>query len=409
MDYRKYDPEKDTEACARIWREIGWISEGDEKEVRRFWSAGPGYVAEINGEPECMVTTTPGTMRYLNADLPFQAICGVTTGRIARKQGLASRLTANAVAEGAADGAFVAGLGMFEQGYYNRLGFGTGAYNVQARFDPVLLDVDVQISPPTRLSRDDYAAVHESRLSQPRAHGQVVLDSPQHTWGRMRANENAFGLGYFDVEGHLTHHIWVEPAKVGQGPYHIRWMTYENGEQFLELMAVIKNLADQVRLVSMSEPRDIQIQDLIRRPFAEARVRSGGNWEMKMEVGAYRQMRILDLPHCMEYTTLECGVPVEFNLILSDPITDYLDEQSPWSGAAGEYVVKMGPNGWAVEGSDDSLPTMEATVNAFTRLWMGVRPATGLAITDDISAPGELLEALDALIHVPAPRANWDF
>ena len=409
MDYREYDPDTDLEACARIWREIGWISQGDEDDVQRFWSVGPAYVAEIDGEAECLVHTGPGTLRHIDADLPFHCICGVTASRIARKQGLASRLTANAVAEGAADGAFVAGLGMFEQGYYDRLGFGSGAYRVRASIDPALLEVDVHPPVPTRLSRDDYEAIHASRLSQPRGHGQVVLESAEHTWGRMGANEDAFGLGYFDADGHLTHHMWIEPQTIEHGPYNVRWMTYQTGEQFAELMALLKSFGDQVRLVTLDEPRDIQIQDLIRRPVAQWRVRRGGNWQMRIEADAWWQMRILDLPHCMEYTTLECHVPVEFNLNLTDPITRYLDEDSPWNGAAGEYVVNMGPNAWAVKGSDESLPTMEASVNAFTRLWLGVRPATGLAVTDDISAPRDLLEALDGLIHVSAPRANWDF
>ena len=65
-------------------------------------------------------------MRYLDETLPFSCITGVTTSRVARKLGLAGKLTAVAVAHEAADGAAVVGLGMFEQGFYNRLGFGNG-------------------------------------------------------------------------------------------------------------------------------------------------------------------------------------------------------------------------------------------------------------------------------------------
>ncbi|MFP3902816.1 MAG: GNAT family N-acetyltransferase, partial [Armatimonadota bacterium] len=344
MNYRRFNAETDAEACARIWKEIGWISEGDEEGVQRFWSAGSAYVAELDGTPECMVHTAPGTMRYIDADLRFHCICGVTTSRVARKQRLASRLTANAVAEGAADGAFLAGLGMFEQGYYDRLGFGSGPYSVWVKFDPATLQIDVDPKPPTRLSLDDYEAIHASRLNQPRSHGWVVLKSAEHTWGRMGSSDNAFGLGYFDDDGNLTHHIWVEPKSIGSGPYRIRWMTYQSGEQFLELMALINSFGDQVRLVEMAEPRDIQIQDLIRRPVAETRVREGGNLEMGIRAAAWWQMRILDLPQCMQHTTLKCGVPVEFNLTLTDPIADHLDEDSVWQGAAGDYVVKMGPD-----------------------------------------------------------------
>ncbi len=409
MNYRKYDPENDAEACHRIWREVGWISEGEEDGADRFWQAGPAYVADIDGSPECMVTTGRGQLRYLDEDLDFHCICGVTTSRIARRQGLASGLTANAVAEGAADGAAVAGLGMFEQGYYNRLGFGTGAYEVTATVDPSLLDIDATPRVPKRLGHGDYEAIHRARLHSRRHHGQVVLDSPSHTRGRMESSQKGFGLGYVDDDGEITHHIWCDVSSVGQGPYNIRWMTWNTPEQLLELMALISTFGDQVRVVRLQEPRHLQLQDLIKRPFTEYRVRDGGNMEIGISCRAWWQMRMLNLPQCLERTILTDGVPVEFNLKLTDPIEEYLDENSPWTGASGEYVVKMGPNSWAAGGSDESLPTMEATVNAFTRMWLGVRPASGLAVTDDIAAPRELLEGLDNLVKVPAPRPNWDF
>ena len=46
---------------------------------------------------------------------------------------------------------------------------------------------------------------------------------------------------------------------------------------------------------------------------------------------------------------------------------------------------------------------------AFTRLWLGVRPATGLAITDDLHGPDDLLDALDERLRLPEPVADWAF
>ena len=40
-----------------------------------------------------------------------------------------------------AEGALVAGLGMFDQGYYDKLGFGSGAYSHRVAFDPARLSV----------------------------------------------------------------------------------------------------------------------------------------------------------------------------------------------------------------------------------------------------------------------------
>ncbi len=59
------------------------------------------------------------------------------------------------------------------------------------------------------------------------------------------------------------------------------------------------------------------------------------------------------------------------------------------------------------DGLDDGLPVLDASVGAFTRLWMGVRPATGLALTDDLAGPPALLDALDEAFRLPTPRAGW--
>ncbi len=60
-------------------------------------------------------------------------------------------------------------------------------------------------------------------------------------------------------------------------------------------------------------------------------------------------------------------------------------------------------------GADPALPTLAASVGAFTRMWLGVRPATGLAATDDLFGPQELLERLDRVLRLPDPKPDWDF
>ena len=52
---------------------------------------------------------------------------------------------------------------------------------------------------------------------------------------------------------------------------------------------------------------------------------------------------------------------------------------------------------------------MKASINAFSRLWLGVRPARGLAVTDDLDGPRDLLEALDEAFRLPEPVRDWDF
>ena len=65
-----------------------------------------------------------------------QRVTAVTTSRIARKQGFARVMTARQLAEAAENGAEVAALGMFDQGFYDQVGFGTGGYEHSIRFDP---------------------------------------------------------------------------------------------------------------------------------------------------------------------------------------------------------------------------------------------------------------------------------
>ena len=100
----------------------------------------------------------------------------------------------------------------------------------------------------------------------------------------------------------------------------------------------------------------------------------------------YWQARICDLAACMAKTHLH-GPPARFNLTLRDPIEKYLDADAPWRGTSGEYVIALGPESSAEPGSDPALPTLDASVGAFTRMWLGVRPATGLAVTDDLDGP----------------------
>lgn len=103
------------------------------------------------------------------------------------------------------------------------------------------------------------------------------------------------------------------------------------------------------------------------------------------------------------------GDKVGFNLRLSDPIDSLLDEKAPWRGLTVNYVVRLGPLSSIETGIDETLPTLVATIGAFTRMWLGVRLATSLAITDQLSAPQELLEKLDWILRLPEPKLDWGF
>jgi hypothetical protein len=158
------------------------------------------------------------------------------------------------------------------------------------------------------------------------------------TQADMLWSENGFGLGYIDAaSGKLTHHFWCSTKAVG-------------------------------------EPPGIQLQDFLNQPFKAREITSKSQHESRMSASAYWQARIIDLPGCLEQTRLP-GDTVRFNLVLTDSVERFFDEESRWSGAAGDYIVTLGPSSSAEPGRKKGLPILNASINAFTRLWLGVRPA----------------------------------
>ena len=185
-------------------------------------------------------------------------------------------------------------------------------------------------------------------------------------------------------------------------------MAYRTWEQFLELMGLVKNLGDQVRLVWMREPSDIAMQDLLRHPFRFRQLTEKSKYQQVNEASAYWQLRICDLAGCLAQTHLP-GPALRFNLDLTDPITPHLPDDCAWRGVGGNYIITLGPTSSVEPGSDPALPTLSASVGAFTRMWLGVRPASGLAVTDHLAGPPDLLAALDQTLRLPSPRLDWDF
>ncbi len=418
ITYRPLDLARDMGACVRIWRECGWLEnpEKDGKTLEVFLSEMQGYVGELRGEAECLATTCPGTIQYLDADLPMSVVSCVTTSRIARKQGMGGRLTAQVVADAASDGAAVSCLGAFEIGYYDKLGFGMGSYEHWVDFDPA--DLQIQSSDgcpakcrvPARLTTDDGAAMHRNRLRRLKHHGAVNVDTSGVTRADSSWGGSGFGLGYFDASGEeLTHHIWFGGDEQKEnGPYRVSWMAYETIDQLRELLAVIKSLDDQVHLIKMFEPVGLQIRSMLRSPVRTMNVRRGADFATSFRLIPWWQARILDVPQCFAACKLRGDIEgVCFNLSVSDPIEKYLPNDTKWRGVGGEYIISLGSESSAELGCDDGLPTIKTNVNSLTRLWLGVESANMLSVSDAFSGPGKLLDAIDRVLTVPQPRLDW--
>ncbi len=411
MQLRVYEHERDFDAAKRIWRECGWLEDvPDEHVLEHFIAAGVGVVAESDGQPECFVCTAPGQMYWLQTPLQMCAVTAVTTSRVVRKRGFATRATARAIADDVARGAAVANLGIFDQGYYDKLGFGTGCYERMFTFDPAALTVPVPQKPIRRLTKDDWQIMHDNRRRNVPTHGACPLDSAQFLRFHMEASKNGFGLGFDDPDtGELTHHIWCWTSdSLEYGPYRVSWAAYQSADEFRELMGLVRGLGDQIMAVRMADPPGIQVQALLKQPFRRRELSQDSKYKYGEMNVAFWQARICDVNKCVKAVQLP-GDAVSFNLNLTDPIERYLPEDAPWRGVAGSYVVTLGADSTVRTGVDESLPTMRTSVNTFTRMWLGVAPPTGLQATDELDAPLELLQRLDRLLRLPTPSRVWGF
>lgn len=400
MQIRPYQ-QSDLPAVQRIWKECGWVESDDEAAlIEPFLTDADVTVAALE-DAECAVSTNPGVISYMGVDLPLSVVSSVTTSLIGRKQGLAGATTAEALSRSALSGAAVSLLGMFEQGFYDLLGFGSGPPSLHYRFDPAALKVPNPSRPPERVTPDDVGDVHRAIQARKRSHGGIHVDSVDRLRAELNWEKPAFGLGYRDDDGKLSHFVWGK-AKGESGPWRVDFIGYQTPEQLMELLSVLKSIGDQVRAIDLMEPAEIQIQDLVRHPNRQRIVTQKTEFQTGGRANAWWQVRILDLEACVAARSWS-GPPVAFNLTMSDPIAQYDVE---WPGVGGEYVVEIGEQSKARAGTDPALPTLTASVNAFTRMWMGIRPASSLSLTDSLTGPVGLLADLDEAFRLPSPNTG---
>ena len=404
---RNYDHVRDLSAVKRIWRECGWTHQDNEVFVDDFYSVGNSTVACLDEVPECAVHVSPGAMRYQDEDLILAAVTAVVTSHIARKRGLAQVATAEALAAAAERGADVAGLGMFEQGFYDQLGFGSSSYEHIIAFDPNDLKTNVDFRIPVRLANADWRRMHQSLMTRWIGHGGCVLYPPELVKAEAGWKKDGFGLGYEDDQGELSH-FFFGTLEGEYGPLNIAAMAYRDGAQLMELFALLRSLGDQVASVSMIEPPHVQLQDLLKQPFRFRRISQGSSFENRQKSSSFCQLRILNLEQCLAKTHLHRS-SCDFNLVLRDPVTAHLNEGRSWSGVGGEYTIQLGEDCVAEPGLSKDLPTLQASVGAFSRMWFGMRPASQLAITDELQAPTDLLGELDDIFCLPAAAWGWYF
>jgi predicted acetyltransferase len=414
MTIRKYDPSKDFPDAERLWNDVGWVTENKSAHLKTRLECDRAYIAEQDGanqdkRAECLVTCAESVIQYQEENINSAILTGVTTSLVARKSGIASQLTAHAISEEVAKGADLFILSMFEQGFYDRLGFGTGPYENYVKFHPYQLNVPDLTRAPQRLSMDQFKIMHQNHLDRQRGHGKISFKNPLNMKAQLQEYSNIIGLGFCDgPDEQLTHHLWLVTDNMEEGPCRVLWIAYQTNEQFLELLSIIKSLGDQMKLVDVVEPADIQFQDLLNKPFLQASISSRGRLAQRTIAIANQQYRICNLENVLKKTHLDCE-SFQFNLTLNDPISRFIDEDSQWQGISGNYIISLGEVSNTEPGCDNELPTLEVSVGAFTRMWFGAASATSLNVTDDLKGPEELLHKLNKAFRLPKPVPDLDF
>jgi len=416
MIIRPFDMGRDLKAVRRIWEETRWIDRGDKGDaasLRAMLAASPAFVAELDGAAECVTIASPASIRHLRRDIPLGIVAAVTTSPRGRRAGLASRTTAALVARDAGAGMMVSALGMFEQGFYTRLGFGNGPAELRWSIDPASLAIDARARTPCRITPKHRGEAHSAMRKRALRHGGVRILNPAHTGADMGWTDHPLGLGYRDDAGELTHFLWGE-MKDENGPFVITAMAWREPGQLRELLALLQTLGDQAYRIKLIEPAGIHLQDFISRPLRESGTSENREWRKGAEAEAWWQARINDVPGCLARTSLHMlpsrgGPALEFNLRLEDPIGKFLPADAPWRGAGGDYLVRLGAECGAEPGSRKGLPSLNAGVGGFTRLWLGCAEAGAIAATGEIEASKQLLDDLEATLRLPIPRTGCEF
>ena len=248
-------------------------------------------------------------------------------------------------------------------------------------------------------------------------HGRVTLDAPDLMTAEWGFIEHPFALGYRDGD-RITHFV-AGSLKEENGPLVIQFLSYETGEQLLELLRLLHELGDQVHSVEMMEPPHLQLHPLIDVPNRQRSRSRKSTHETGTRAATWWQLRVLDVPTVVAARHW-IGPPLEFDVVVTDPVESMLTEQTltatdgPWTGSAGSYRIRVATDSTAERVADHEAgagdrPLVRCSIGSFSRLWFGVQPATSLALTDEFDAPAALREELDAALLLPRPQPGQYF
>ena len=138
-----------------------------------------GWVAEVNGESECLVITDPGILRHQDEDLSCSCITGVTTSRVVRRQGLRVGSWRRRSLKTPRQGSWFPHWGCSSR-VITTSSDSQRPIRVSVLFDPAAIKVYTKPRIPKRLGLDNWEAVYTSRTRRFRSHGAVSVLNPHH-------------------------------------------------------------------------------------------------------------------------------------------------------------------------------------------------------------------------------------
>ena len=385
-----------------LLKEAGWLERDSDRDAFISYLNRQGastVVAAVDSKIEGLaVAEHNASMNYMFQTVNLTVIDTVCASGVSRGMGVASMLVARQLANAADNGLHLASLGVFDQGFYDRLGFGSCIAEPLFCFDPLQLICKQERRTPERLGEDNFLEIYECLLNGVEAHGVVRISNPE--WLKLQLKkDNISSFGFRNKCGKLTHFISIkEISKIAIG---VVFCSFSCSEEFFDLLSLLRSFGDQIYSIYMTSPPKINLSDCLLRPTRFDKTQKRDKTTCRVRT----QFRILDLFECIEKVKLPSSEKVSFNLRISDPLTDYLSEgggiNCDWRGVSGEYVIHLGEESFAERGRDNTLEYMEASISAFTRLWLGVAQASTLCFTDEMSAPAKLLSKLDRYWVLP--------
>ncbi len=419
LEFRIADPKADINAVLGLFRKAGWVS-GFKKElfaddsrskeiVAAFLEDSYAYLACYDGIVESVAQTHQGTIQQTDTILPLCAVTAVICGYVLRKQKATSIALARVLADRAKAGDAFAMLGIFDQGFYDRLGFGTNPYEYEFYIDPRDLNVPKISRPPKEFSLDDFKAIYRSRCRAHSMHGVCTISSEAMVKGEMifHDEKNGFVLGYTNEEGEITHHLFAN-FEDEHGPGGIHWLVFQNEQQLLELLQIVKSLSDQIYSFWLLQPPQIRLQDYLHEPFRSTELTKGGKLPAKTEAYGFSQLRVLDIAQAVAATHFS-GETVSLNIQIDDPIERFLENDSAWRGVGGEYVLHLGEESSISPGRHPNYESISLSVNDFSRMLHGSISPAQLCFMQKMKASEGLLKKLTRVFNLPEPHPQWLF